>query len=262
MTDFAHALTIEADAESVRRAAASRGDAWWTTNAIIQDREGGFCEFRFPAAGFHAAFRVMANRPGLVEWYCTDSEHPKSSGFKDRREWVGTTVRFEIEALGERRTRLKFRHAGLVESMECFDTCSNIWGFYLQSLKKLIETGKGEPFAGGAPGTQSEGLIAHMVPFRVRADKLEIATAAIRDFIDNIERHEPDTLVYRSYQEAGDRQSFVHYMLFKDAAAHVRHRESAYCADFVKTLYPCCEKKPVPLDLRLVREAALGTRLS
>lgn len=37
-------------------------------------------------------------------------------------------------------------------------------------------------------------------------------------------------------------------MLFKDADAHAKHRHSAYRADFVKILYPCCEKKPLALD--------------
>ncbi len=199
---------------------------------------------------------MLANTPTLVEWYCVASEHPRSAGYKDRREWVGTTVKFGIERLGDNQTRLNFRHAGLVESMECYGSCSNIWGFYLQSLKKLAETGKGDPFAGARPGTASEGLVAHMVPFRVRADSIAVATAAIEKFIGEIERNEPDTLMYRSYRAAKDPLSFVDYMLFKDAAAHAKHRASAYCVDFVKTLYPCCEQKPEPVNLELFREAA------
>ena len=182
-------------------------------------------------------------------------------GYKDRREWVGTTVRFGIEPLGENRTRLNFRHAGLVESMECYGSCSNIWGYYLQSLKRLCETGKGDPFAGGRPGTMSEGLVAQMVPFRVRADSIVVAMAAIDTFIAEIERNEPETLMYRSYRDEKDPLSFVHYMLFKDAAAHTKHRGSDYCAAFVKTLHPCCEQKPQPVDLTLFREAALDALL-
>jgi quinol monooxygenase YgiN len=260
MSDFEQSVVIGVDAERVHEIAAKRADAWWTTNAIINDREGGYCEFRFPAGGFHAAFRVMANTPKLVEWTCVDSEHPKSSGFKDLREWVGTTVRFVIEPLGDRRTRLTFRHSGLVESLECFDSCSNIWGFYLHSLKKLAETGTGDPFAGGRPGTRTEGLVALMVPFRVRPDKAAVAEAAIGLFIDHIESNEPDTLIYRSYRDANDPLSYVHYMAFRDGDAHARHFDSACCADFVKALYPCCEKTPAPVSLGLFREAALGSR--
>jgi len=46
-------------------------------------------------------------------------------------------------------------------------------------------------------------------------------------------------------------------MLFKDAAAQAKHRGSDDCAAFVKTLYPCCEQKPEPVNLTLFREAAL-----
>jgi len=110
MTDFAHDIVIGADPEAVRHLLAERGDAWWTTNAVIHAEPGGFCEFRFPAAGFHAAVRVKTNRPGLVEWWCVDSLHPRSNGFKNRRDWVGTTIRFELEAKGAGATLLKLRH--------------------------------------------------------------------------------------------------------------------------------------------------------
>ena len=40
--------------------------------------------------------------------------------------------------------------------------------------------------------------------------------------------------------------------------AHHRHRDSAYCAAFVKVLYPCCESTPRATALSLFGEAALG----
>src|SRR5713226_798310 len=256
MSDFAHSLTIKAPIRTVHDAVARHANRWWSTNAVISDREGGYNEFRFPAAQFHAAFRVTKNSPTLVEWFCVDSMHAKSSGYKDLREWVGTTVRFELESIGAEETRLSFRHAGLVESMECFGSCSNIWGFYLQSLRKLVETGEGDPFVGGKPGSQSAGLVAIMIPFDVKPGRLEAAQAAIREFVASIEKNEPDTILYRSYQGANDPAHFVHYMLFKDDAAHVKHRDSDYCAHFVKTLYPNCERNAVPTYLKLFDEAA------
>lgn len=103
--------------------------------------------------------------------------------------------------------------------------------------------------------------MAHLVPFRVRADSIVVAKAAIEAFIAKIERNEPDTLIYRSYRDEKDPLSFVHYMLFKDAAAQAKHRGSDYCAEFVKTLYPCCEQKPRPVNLALFREAAVGAEI-
>jgi quinol monooxygenase YgiN len=258
MTDFAHSITIAASAARVHETAARRGNQWWTTNAVVDDRVGGICTFRFPSAGFHAAFRVIVNTPETVGWQCFDSVHPRSSGFKDLHEWIGTTVRFGFEKIDERTTRLHFRHIGLVDSMECYGTCSNIWGFYLQSFKKAAESGAGEPFAGGRPGTQSEGLVCRMVPFRVHADKLEFAKATIQKLLADIEKNEPDAVVYRSYQDAADPLSFVHYMLFRSPEAHASHASSGHVSAFVTLLYPCCERTPEPVVLSLLGEAPLS----
>src|SRR5579872_423152 len=114
MADFVHEIDIAAEAESVRNLISSRGDRWWTTNAVIDGREGGTCEFRFPSAGFFATVRVMKNTPHLVEWRCVDSTLSpaalKASGGTDTREWVGTTIRFHLTAIGTASTRLRLEH--------------------------------------------------------------------------------------------------------------------------------------------------------
>ena len=43
-------------------------------------------------------------------------------------------------------SEIRFTHVGLVREYECFDVCSNSWGFYLYtSLRALIRTGHGLP---------------------------------------------------------------------------------------------------------------------
>jgi hypothetical protein len=50
---------------------------------------------------------------------------------------------FDI-ARDESRTEVRFAHLGLVPEFECFDACSNAWGFYINgSLRRLITTGEG-----------------------------------------------------------------------------------------------------------------------
>ena len=156
MADFVHEIDIAADAESVRNLVSSRGDRWWTTNAVIDAREGGTCEFRFPSAGFHAIVTVMKNASDLVEWRCVDSTQSpaalKASGGTDAREWVGTTIRFRLTATGPASTRLRLEHLGLGASAQFYSSQNNVWAFYLDSLKRLAETGEGSPFQGGRPG--------------------------------------------------------------------------------------------------------------
>lgn len=75
---------------------------------------------------------------------------------KDRSEWTGTKMSFEISEK-EGKTEIRVTHHGLVPEFECYDICSNAWTQYIQqSLKNLITTGKGQPNATGRPTTDDE----------------------------------------------------------------------------------------------------------
>jgi hypothetical protein len=64
---------------------------------------------------------------------------------KDKAEWNGTDVVFEIATKGNQ-TELRFTHVGLTPTVECYGKCAGAWGFYInESLKGLITTGKGDP---------------------------------------------------------------------------------------------------------------------
>ena len=77
-----------------------------------------------------------------VVWRCLDNYFEFT---QDETEWIGTTVRFDITAVGDQ-TQLTFTHVGLVPDYECFDACTNTWGGYIgASLKSLITTGTGAP---------------------------------------------------------------------------------------------------------------------
>src|SRR3989441_6902702 len=64
---------------------------------------------------------------------------------QDKTEWKGTDITFDISKKGDK-TEVRFTHVGLVPESECYDNCSNAWGFYINgSLRKLITKGKGQP---------------------------------------------------------------------------------------------------------------------
>lgn len=66
---------------------------------------------------------------------------------KDKSEWIGTTIEFDITAQGDK-TQVQFTHRGLVPAYECYDVCFEAWSGYIQnSLYNLITTGKGQPNA-------------------------------------------------------------------------------------------------------------------
>lgn len=60
---------------------------------------------------------------------------------KNKSEWTGTEVHFDISKKGDK-TQVRFTHVGLAPQFECFNECSNAWGFYINSsLRNLITKG-------------------------------------------------------------------------------------------------------------------------
>ncbi len=79
---------------------------------------------------------------------------------KDKSEWTGTKISFEISEKNGK-TQIRVTHHGLNPEYECFDICSNAWTQYVQqSLFGLITTGTGKPNGTGKPRTENEKKLA------------------------------------------------------------------------------------------------------
>lgn len=81
------------------------------------------------------------------------------------------------------------------------------------------------------------------------ASSLEDVKAIIQEFIVAIRQNEPDTLLYRSFQEVDNPYHFYHIMTFANVEAQHLHRNSSYCSQFVKQLYPLCNEAPTAKSL-------------
>lgn len=80
-----------------------------------------------------------------VVWLVTDNYFHFT---KDKTEWIGTKIVFEISEKDEQ-TEIRFTHQGLVPAYECYDICYNAWSGYInKSLRELITTGTGKPNKG------------------------------------------------------------------------------------------------------------------
>ncbi|HEV8244732.1 MAG TPA: SRPBCC domain-containing protein [Polyangiaceae bacterium] len=117
--------------------------AWWS-GEIEGQTTGLGAEFTYSYKTLHKTTQkitefVPAKR---VVWHITESH----LGFvADANEWTGTDIVFEIARNGPK-TEVSFTHVGLVPAFECYGDCSGAWGFYInESLRRLIETGRGEP---------------------------------------------------------------------------------------------------------------------
>ena len=108
--------------------------SWWTEDTKGDGSVDGVLEFRFGEAGGFDML-VLETRPGqLVRWEVVDGPE----------EWIGTQVRFELKQ-EDGWTIVLFSHVGWKEPVEFMHHCSTKWATFLMSLKKLVETGKGEP---------------------------------------------------------------------------------------------------------------------
>lgn len=107
----------------------NRVKEWW-----VRDVEGSteklndLFTVRFTGGTF-VTFKVIESSPEKkIAWNVTDCYLP---WLKDKTEWTGTTVVFDISLSGNE-TKVSFTHVGLVPEVECFDGCVAGWNKYLK----------------------------------------------------------------------------------------------------------------------------------
>jgi Activator of Hsp90 ATPase homolog 1-like protein len=81
--------------------------------------------------------RITESTPGRrIVWHVVDGY---LAFVKDTAEWTGTDIVFDIRPTDDG-TEVRFTHYGLIPDIECFDDCSNAWGFYVNSsLRNVIQ---------------------------------------------------------------------------------------------------------------------------
>ena len=117
--------------------------SWWS-GEVAGDTDVLGVEFTYTVPGVHRSVQKVAELvPGKrVVWKVVDAQLDFA---KDKREWVGTEIVFEISNQGGK-TEVRFTHRGLVPAFECFDACSNAWGLLVgKNLRNRILTGEAQP---------------------------------------------------------------------------------------------------------------------
>ncbi|WP_030264495.1 SRPBCC family protein [Streptomyces sp. NRRL B-24484] len=135
MLDILHRIGVTSSPEAVYTALTTVDGlaSWWTEDTSGDSEVGGVVRFRFLPGGFD--MKVLEAKPAeRVVWEVVDGPE----------EWLGTQVRFELKQEDDY-TIVLFRHQGWREPVEFMYHCSTKWASYLLSLKRLVETGKGEP---------------------------------------------------------------------------------------------------------------------
>jgi uncharacterized protein YndB with AHSA1/START domain len=142
MSDFSVTTTI-AGAPAEVFAAVLDTKGWWNETIDGPTARVGD-EFGFEVEGLHRTrIRVTEVTPHQrIEWLVVDNDF---AFVTDQSEWVGDRMVFELAPV-EDGTEVTFTQHGLVPELECFDVCSNAWGFFIRdSLRLLAEHGRGKP---------------------------------------------------------------------------------------------------------------------
>ncbi|MCH7525300.1 MAG: SRPBCC domain-containing protein [Bacteroidetes bacterium] len=108
---------------------------WWTEQTSGNPIQDGIIEFRFGEVHFFKMEVEALIENKVVEWKCIDGPD----------DWINTIITFELDA-NENKTRLRFKHNNWPTDGDFFAHCSFSWAGYLESLRLLLEKGKGQPF--------------------------------------------------------------------------------------------------------------------
>jgi uncharacterized protein YndB with AHSA1/START domain len=131
-----HRIEIRASSVQIFEAlTTSKGlSGWLAPGATAESRVGSVAGFPFGTGV--AKMRIDILRPcSCVGWTCVAGP----------AEWLGTELLFDLtEEKGK--TILRFSQRGWKETSDFYAHCNSEWGYFLYSLRTLMEEGKGTPF--------------------------------------------------------------------------------------------------------------------
>jgi uncharacterized protein YndB with AHSA1/START domain len=135
MHDIMHLIKIHASSERAYQAITTTDEIrqWWTRDAAIEPTVGAAGEFGFNGRRFVAKMTVEELNPATrVRWKVANAA------------WPGSDIEFNLKVDGTD-TILVFAHRGFPRADDSYASATTRWGFYLLSLKRYLETGKGMP---------------------------------------------------------------------------------------------------------------------
>lgn len=106
---------------------------WWTQDTEIVSSFPKVFFLKF-GSEYQNKMQVVEETDRKVVWKCIEGAD----------EWVGTTLSWSIEEKSPNKTILRFTHEWREET-DFFASCNTIWGYYMESIRLLCETGKGTP---------------------------------------------------------------------------------------------------------------------
>jgi hypothetical protein len=85
---------------------------------------------------------------------CSPSDTRQQEDLLGWHPWFNTDIVFDLAEQGDR-TIVRFDHSGWPEVSDLFRDCSMSWAYFLESLRSLLEEGRGTPES-RAPACESD----------------------------------------------------------------------------------------------------------
>jgi uncharacterized protein YndB with AHSA1/START domain len=141
--NYKKTININASEEKVYEAITTGINKWWTVHSNIADKLNDKLTVRFGETTVKEMLITELIINKKVTWKVTKAFIDiKELSKKD--EWVETEIKWEITPT-KKGSEIYFEHKGLTPKFECYNACESGWNYFLESLKKHIETGKGNP---------------------------------------------------------------------------------------------------------------------
>jgi uncharacterized protein YndB with AHSA1/START domain len=137
MASIKHLFHINTSKEKVFEALTTiKGlSGWWTATTGGDTKVGGTVQFRFGDMG-GPDMKVKEIKPNeSVTWECVGGPE----------DWIGHIFNFHLDT-ADNKTRVRFEQSGWKETDDFYASCNFSWGRYMESLRQLCQTGKGEAF--------------------------------------------------------------------------------------------------------------------
>jgi hypothetical protein len=143
--DYTQTIVVSNTPNAAYKALTTEFDKWWTPDTGSISNVGDTIKFKFNTTYWIMRANTLARN--YIELECIEAHHihdglPSSI----LKEWEGTTLKWEIQEQ-DGNTKISLTHKGLIPSLDCFEICKEGWDyFFVTSLKKYLNKGKGLPF--------------------------------------------------------------------------------------------------------------------
>ena len=141
MASISHRVEIKAPTGAVYEVISTLGGlrSWWSTGVHGNPEKGGALRIDFDETRSTSLSVTKAQKNKSAAWMVT------SSNFPEGKDWLKTTILFDLSEGEDRGTVLSFSHDGWKDKAPSFALSSKRWNVALQSLAGLCENGKGKP---------------------------------------------------------------------------------------------------------------------